>query len=237
MKKFTFLLCGVMLLAMTGCNKNQEPEENKVVEPEQKLLLELPHHIDIQEENEKTISRKTEIVNITDLKLENIEKSCLKDYASKLQSIINFIKNKYPNFDVNKWNIMCNMYSEDGSGILKMNYIINNKIETNKSIFFTIENNNVVLVSFINMDLNADKNKVYEEIEKFESMYEQQKKEFSSNEEFISEETYYTYFYNLDKLVYTYQLFFYENIDSEKIINNSYVSVYVVNEKGALLKI
>lgn len=36
--------------------------------------------------------------------------------------------------------------------------------------------------------------------------------------------------YNLDKLVYTYQLYFYEKFGSVKIENNSYVSEYIVNK-------
>lgn len=237
-KIFIILLCGIIVLIITGCNKKQEEINNLPKQDEkQKILLELPHHIDIQEENEKTLNRKNEVVNIKNLTLESIEKGKLKDYVSKLQPIIDFIKNKYPNFDVNKWNIMCNMYSEHGDGILKLNYVINDKIETNKSISFTIKENTVILVNFVNLNLNADENKVFEEIKKFESIYEQQKKKFASNEEFISEETYYTYFYNLDKLIYTYQLYFYETIDKEKLINNSYVSEYVVNEKSVLVEI
>ena len=114
-KIFIILLCGITVLIITGCNKNQEEINNLPKQDEkQKILLELPHHIDIQEENEKTLNRKSEVVNIKNLNLESIEKGKLKDYVSKLQPIIDFIKNKYPNFDINKWNIMCNMYSEHG---------------------------------------------------------------------------------------------------------------------------
>ena len=238
-KILSMMIILFLLFVITGCDENKKKLENNQTQQEQKekLLLELPHHIDIQEENEKTLKRTSEVINIQNLKFENIKKSNLKEYANKYQIIIEYIKSKYSAFDVNKWNIMINMYSEDGYGILKMNYVINDKIETNKSIFFTIENNNIVLASFINIDLEADEKKVFEEIEKFESIYEQQKKIFASNEEFKSEETYYTYYYNLDKLVYTYQLYFYEEFDGVKIENNSYVSEYIVNETGILLEV
>lgn len=70
-----------LLFVMTGCDENKEKIENKQPEQEQKekLLLELPHHINIQEENEKTLNRKTEVVSIQGLKFENIKKSNLKD--------------------------------------------------------------------------------------------------------------------------------------------------------------
>lgn len=87
---------------------------------------------------------------------------------------------------------MINMYSEAGSGIMNLSYVIKDKIETNKLIFFTIENNIIVLANFVNNYLETDEENLLEEIEKFESIYEQQKKTFASNEEFKSEETYYT---------------------------------------------
>ncbi len=52
------------------------------------------------------------------------------------------------------------------------------------------------------------------------------------NEEFESEDVMYHYYYNIDKLVYIYQLYFYEIEDGQKILNNSYVSEYIVeNDK------
>lgn len=53
-KIFIILLCGIIVLIITGCNKKQEEINNLPKQDEkQKILLELPHHIDIQEENEK----------------------------------------------------------------------------------------------------------------------------------------------------------------------------------------
>ena len=62
----------------------------------------------------------------------------------------------------------------------------------------------------------------------------QEKKEFAENEEFLCEDVTYSYRYNTNELIYTYQLYFYQQYgdDSEdRVINNEYGTEYVINKK------
>ena len=87
------------------------------------------------------------------IKYENVDKGMLNEYQDKYKKIIEYIKKKYSSFDTTKWNIMVNMFSvNDGNGMIKLNYQIKDIIDTNKSIIFTINNNVINKVSFINMD-------------------------------------------------------------------------------------
>ena len=64
----------------------------------------------------------------------------------------------------------------------------------------------------------------------FENNTIQEKKELKKNEEYIKEDVVYEYNYNLGKLIYGYNLFYYEIFDNEKVINNSTVSSYFVDD-------
>lgn len=204
--------------------KSQEgPNENE----SEKKLLELPHRLDI--DLEKDIERKTEIWNMKGLYFdENIINDSLDKYENKYGKVIEAIKKKYSNFNPKNWNISVNMYSDDGYGTMQFHYIINDKILSNKSISFTIEDNVITFVYFTNMEKVVDEDKLLDSISYFEEYYEQSKKVMQENEEFESEEVMYHYYYNIDKLLYIYQLYFYEFVDGEKILNNYYVSEYIV---------
>ena len=130
---------------------------------------------------------------------------------------------------------MVNMYSvDDGNGMIRLNYRIKDRIDTNKSILFTISNNVINKVTFINMDFDADEDKLVNLVNGFENNSIQEKKEFAENEEFFKEDVTYTYRYNTDELRYTYQLFFYQQLGddpNEKVVNNEYGTEYVINKK------
>lgn len=60
-----------------------------------------------------------------------------------------------------------------------------------------------------------------------------EKKEFNVNEEFLKEDITYTYHYNTDELIYTYQLYFYQQYGESKkdrVINNEYGTEYIINK-------
>jgi len=187
------------------------------------------------EEYENSMVMKNETLNITGIKFDNIENAMLSEYEDKYSKIIEYIKSKYSNFDIQNWSIMVNMYSvDDGNGMIRLNYQIKDIIDTNKSILFVIENNVINRVTFINMDFNTNEDELVNLVNNFKNNIIQEKKEFAENEEFLKEDTTYSYRYNTDELRYTYQLFFYQQLGddpNEKVINNEYGTEYLINKK------
>ena len=209
-----------------------------------KILLKLGHfdlNLEQTEEDtlyEKTMVIKNESVNISGINPQNIDSGMLSDYGEKYKKVIEFIQKKYSKFDPTKWNIIVNMFaSSDGNGMIKFNYQIKDIIDTNKSIVFTINNNVINRVSFINMDFEVDEEKLIKLVNDFKNSTIQEKKEFAPNEEFLKDDVTYSYRYNTDELRYTYQLFFYmqhgDNPDN-KVINNEYGTEYVINKNKYL---
>ncbi len=231
------ILFFIAIISITGCG-NKQSQGNVEYNEDGKMILKLQRFDSSFEEDneyESSMVMKNEIVNITGIKFENIEKGMLSEYKEKYSKIIEYIKSKYPDFDNQKWSIMVNMYAvDDDSGIIKLNYQIKNMIDTNKSILFTINNNVINRVTFINMDFNVDEDKLVNLINEFENNSFQEKKEFAKNEEFFKEDVTYSYYYNTEELRYTYQLFFYQQYGegpNEKVINNEYGTEYIINKK------
>ena len=245
MKKGLLLFIFIMVIFITGCNKKQElqSEENK---DNSKITLKLQkfdenyydNNQEYYEKYESSIVIKHETINITGIEYEQIDKGMLDEHQEKYSKVIEYIKKKYPNFEPNKWNIIVNIYSvNDGNGIIKFNYQIKDEIDTNKSILLTVSNNVINKISFINMDFEADEEKLTRLVEEFKSNTIQEKKEFTENEEFLSEDTKYIYYYNIDELQYTYQLYFYVQYGDDpehKVINNEYGTEYVINKEESL---
>lgn len=231
------ILIFIVFFSLAGCGNKQNVEYNE----EGKMILKLQRfNFSLEktkedEEYENSMVMKNESINITGIKFENIEKGMLSEYEEKYLKIIEYIKSKYSNFDTQSWSIMVNMYSvDDGNGMIRLNYRIKDKIDTNKSILFTISNNVINKVTFINMDFDADEDKLVNLVNGFENNSIQEKKEFAKNEEFFKEDVTYTYRYNTDELRYTYQLFFYQQLGddpNEKVVNNEYGTEYVINKK------
>ena len=221
--------------------KNLNILKELIKDESSKLLLKLDHFdLDLEQteediEYEKTMVIKNESVNISGINFQNIENGMLSNYQDKYSKVIEFIKKKYINFDINKWSIMVNMYAkDDGNGIIKLNYQIKNVIDTNKSIVFTISNNVINRVSFINMDFEVDEEELINLVNDFKENVIQEKKEFRENEEFLSDNVTYSYRYNTDELRYTYQLYFYMQYGEDKVINNEYGTEYIINKDRKL---
>jgi len=235
------ILVIVFLSFITGCSTNQELqiEENK---DDLKIILKLQKFDDTSpsdnEKYESSMVVNSENINISGIKYENIDKGILYEYEEKYLKVIQYIKKKYPNFDTKKWNIIVNMFSvNDGNGIIKFNYQIKDEIDTNKSILLNVSNNVINKISFINMDFDADEENMIKLVNEFKNNTIQEKKEFSENEEFLSEDTKYIYYYNIDELRYTYQLYFYIKYgdnSEHKVVNNDYGCEYVINKNEKL---
>lgn len=239
-KLFICLLVFIIILSVTGCLEKQEQTIEK--SNNEKIVLKLQHFDfsleadEKDEEYENSLVIKTESINISGIVFENIDNGMLNEYQDKYSKLIEYIKKKYPDFDPTKWNIIVNMYAkDDGNGLIKFNYQIKDIIDTNKSMVFTINKNVIELVLFINMDFNTNEEELIKLVNDFKNSTTQEKKEFAENEEFFKEDTTYTYRYNTDELIYTYQLYFYQQYGDNpdnKVINTEYGTEYVINQKN-----
>ena len=180
--------------------------------------LEIPHKMDIKKYS----------INIDNIKFKNVVDEYLYDYKDEYRLLIDEIKTKYNDFDEKRYKLNINIYSDNNDGIIKLNYMIG-EILTNKSIVFNVLGGKVISVLYINMDEYVNEYDLKERIDKFNLSYIQEKKLMRKDEEFIKDKVTFKYYYNIDKIVYEYQMFFYETKDNLKTINNSYVSEYIVS--------
>ncbi len=211
--------------------QTQPPATSPPAEPP--ILLELPHYRNTDaefEENERTMVTRSEDILISGYTFAFADNEAFSDYADQYPQILDYILSQYPRFQRDQWRISVNLFSDDGDGIMKLNYVISGKIQTNKSILFMIQSHSIVSASFINMEFQADEAALIGQMEEFLRRTQQEKKILAENEAFLSEDTTFTYLYNLDKLIYTYQLFFLQTFGETTVINNEFGSEYVVSE-------
>lgn len=188
--------------------------------------LEIPHKIDV--DINKNMDIKKYSINIDNIKFKNVVDEYLYDYKDEYRLLIDEIKTKYNDFDEKRYKLNINIYSDNNDGIIKLNYMIG-EILTNKSIVFNVLGGKVISVLYINIDEYVNEYDLKERIDKFNLSYIQEKKLMRKDEEFIKDKVTFKYYYNIDKIVYEYQMFFYETKDNLKTINNSYVSEYIVS--------
>ncbi len=229
MKKIILLI--ILLFITCACSNNTLKDNIKDnTSNSLKYELKLGHNVD-----ENISDTSTTIQSIANIKIDELEEINDLFYEeginTQIDKITLFINKKYPNLINNNWSYSVNYFNESKtSGIIKFNYMINKEIYTNKGIVCSIDNNKVTIISYTNIDMDTAEEKLVEQKDESSKYIIQEKKKLNENEEFIEEKTYYTYYYNIDKLVYTYNLFYYDLIDNMKIENNSTLSEYYVEE-------
>ena len=135
------------------------------------------------------------------------------------------IQKDLPDFDPENpgWKANYNFFAKDETtGMLKINYYIDDNIITDKAIIGTVENGVIVRLNYTNTIFETDEEKISKKAENFLETTSQTKKVFEEGEEFLSEETMFHYYYSLDTLVYCYQLYFLYGPEDMKVVNNDY---------------
>lgn len=194
---------------------------------DKKEVLKLYHSLDI--DTALDIDIKREVVNLK-LKDKLEEKEWTYYSNGDLKEVVDYMSKKY-NIINNKWQYNIHFYDIDKkNGVLLFRYVINKDILTNKAITCSIENNVITVISYTNVNGNVDENSIINKKNIFESITTQEKKTLNKNEEYIKEDVVYEYIYNLNKLLYEYNLFYYETSGDTKVINNSTVSSYFVDD-------
>lgn len=220
-KYFLFILCGIFLLGLTGCNDLNE-----------KKVLKLNHLVDTLElEPTELVMEKED-----NIKIENLPEVERKMYENEsyLDLIVNYIKNNF-NVDIDdRWEFVIHYYNDEKTdGMIQFTYMINNEIRTNKNITFGYENGYINYIFYKCLDSVVNEEDLVKRVNIFKNNYIQEKIKLKKDEEFLSETTNFSYYYNVEKLVYSYAVFF--SYD-DGIINNDNGTAYFIDKDGNVVE-
>ena len=166
-------------------------------------------------------------------------------WSKKLAWITNEIKKDYPNLLNDRREYLVHFYNDERTQwYVRFLHTINcwfkngkNRIiQTNKSILCFYLDWKITQIVYWNIDWLVNEQDLIERVEKFENKYTQEKKQLSENEEFADETIQYTYYYGADKLLYTYNLFFYEWPEDSRVMNNSWWTEYFIDNNWNVIK-
>ncbi len=162
---------------------------------------------------------------------EDIPWTPIQQAGKEMQALLTHISRTYPMFLQENWHYNVHFFdAEKTAGTVFFRYMIGEDIRTNKAVTCSIENGTVTHIFYTHMSAAVDEDAVIRKKEDFQAQYAQEKRVLKENEEFISEEYTYSYNYDLGKLIYSYQLFYYEIIDENfKVINNATGSEYFID--------
>lgn len=212
-------LAGIVILS--GCTNTHSNAD----EP----LLALQHFIDI--DSAEGIESQSKTVSIPyDAMVETDWASVLS--AASLNDILEVIQVDYPDINFENWEYNVHLIADDGSwGMVRLRYKIGADIITNKAVMCIYNNGYIDEISYTNMSFtlsDAEEQEIIRRTDDFLRTHTQEKKILEEDERLLEEQTTITYYYNIDKLVYTYALFF-EYRDGELLlINNDYGSEYII---------
>lgn len=220
-KILIFVLCEIILFSLTGCNSLNN-----------KQVLKLNHIVNLSElEPSELLYEKQD-----NIKIENLPEVERKMYDNELylDFITDYIKNNL-NVDIdNRWEFVIHYYNDEKTdGMIQFTYMIDNEIRTNKNITFGYENGYINYIYYKCLDMKIDEENLIQRVKKFKNNHIQEKIKLKKDEKFESETTTYSYYYNVDKLVYSYAVFF--SYDGG-IINNDNATAYFIDKDGRAIK-
>lgn len=220
MKRIICLLI-IVCFVFTGCTLNNNNNNNN---SGGKIILKLNHRINLEEEKEEDINRKS-----VSIKLGKIPETSQKKYENEdyFLEVKDYIKNNFSIELSDNWDYFVHYYDEaETMGFIEFMYKIG-EINTNKVIMLFFENNNINSVVYKYLDGKVNEDELLNRLKVFKDTYMQEQYKLKDGEKFLEERTNYTYYYNVDKLVYSYAVFFtYGELD---LINNDNASEYFIN--------
>lgn len=177
--------------------------------------------------------------NEPNIKKENFKYSNLPEIKEKqydndtnLKVFTDYINKTFKIKIDSKWKVFSHYYDVNKTvGMVEFYYTIGN-IDTDKSVIFNLNNGIVDIVYYKYLDNKVDEKGLLNRIRVFNDKYVQEKKILKDDEEFYGETTKYVYYYGVDKLLYSYQLFF--KYGELGVINNDYGTTYIINKDGSI---
>ncbi len=222
MKRIIVLAFAVVLIfGLVGCSTTDT-----------KTTLKLNHKLGVDSEY-LTDGQEMVMAEVDYIEINLSETSYTKYTDGVLPELVSLINHQYPNVLNSNWEYMVHFYDEQQTtGLVQFRYVINNEILTDKSITFHYENGVINSVAYSNISKTVDEDDIVSRVATFKEKHTQEQKKLKSDEEFIKETIQYSYDYDADKLMYTYNLFFYKGQYELKIIDNETVTEYFIDENG-----
>ena len=222
MKRIIVLAFAVVLIfGLVGCSTTDT-----------KTTLKLNHKLGVDSEY-LTDGQEMVMAEVDYIEINLSETSYTKYTDGVLPELVSLINHQYPNVLNSNWEYMVHFFDEQQTtGLVQFRYVINNEILTDKSITFHYENGVINSVAYSNISKTVDEDDIVSRVATFKEKHTQEQKKLKSDEEFIKETIQYSYDYDADKLIYTYNLFFYKGQYELKVIDNDTLSEYFIDEKG-----
>ncbi len=228
MKKTTILaICLAMLAVIVGCTK-QEAGSGTGSSSNKELLRIRSFELSEQEAPGAVQPQIRQV----DIPAEGLIETSEQPYRDDmgLDAFADHIKTEFGIGIDERWHVTVHFYDEERTqGFVRFKYTIGD-ILTNRSILFHIDSGKAVSVFTGCLDGDVDEEDLTNRIRLFEERYEQEKLRLKDGEELVGETAYYTYYYNLGLLQYTYNVFFRYG---DGIINNDWGTECYIDENGA----
>ena len=233
MKKIIALLLTLtVLLCIVGCQGTNPLVSNSPSGEQKKTTLKLNHKLGIDPE-QLTENQEMVMVEVDFIEINLVETEYTKYSEGVLPELVSLINHEYPGVLNSNWEYMVHFYDDqETAGIVQFRYVINGNILTDKGIVFNYENGVINSVAYSNISKSVDEEDIVSRVNSFSSKYEQEKKKLKEDEEFIKETVQYSYDYDMGKLIYTYNLFFYKGQYELRCVDNSTVTEYFIDKNG-----
>lgn len=215
----------------------QDPSEPPIEafepKPAEKTPLECRRFDEFREFEDIDFSDGIEIRRVSaDILLENIEEYGGKaSEAHGIDEIWAAVSRDYPGADLADWECVVHFLTDDKScGIIRLLYRIGD-IQTNKAVVCGFEDGRAYEICYTNMGFSLSEDEEAELLRRkddFLALHIQEKRTMGEGERVTGETTTFTYYYNLDKLAYSYALFFEYQAGGMTLINNDYGAEYFV---------
>ena len=230
MKKTKILaICLALLAVIVGCTKQDAGSGTGSSSDKELLRI---RSFELVEQQDPGLSIGQPQMILIDIPAEGLIETSEQPYRDDmgLDAFTDHIKTAFGIDMDERWHVLVHFYDEDRTqGFVQFKYTIGD-IQTNKSILFNIDSGKAISVFTGCLDGEADEEDLTNMIKLFEERYEQEKLRLKDGEELVGETAYYTYYYNLGLLQYTYNVFFRYG---DGIINNDWGTECYIDENGA----
>ena len=212
----------------TESEQNSEHENDEMYTPSIKSVLKLEYRdalgFELDTEEPKVSSIHLEYSDVPESQGQNyVSSDALKVFADYVSQSLSVDLN-------NKWTVFVHYYDEDKTvGMVEFIYTIG-QINTNKSIVFNLNNGIADTVYYKHLQEEVNEEDILHRVSLFNSKYEQEKKVLEEDEKLVKETTNFTYYYNDDRCVYSYAVFF--SYGEHQLVNNDYGTVCMIDENG-----
>ena len=226
-KLIAVVLTVILTLSLSGCGR-QKPAGPVDITGSSKQLLPLQYMPVFEEELEPDPPQFEEI-SLPCQDIPEIQSTRFSD-DPELSVFSGFIKDRFGIVLDGSWKVFVHYYDEQQTyGMAEFMYTVG-EIDTNRCVIFQLDEGNAERVYFKNLDSSVDEDDLTDRVDLFRSRYEQERPVLGKDEHLEEEKVSYVYYYNTDRLVYCYNVFF--SYGELRVINNDWGTQCFIGEDG-----